>query len=1247
MNATSSSAAAESRSNCPRCGAMVDVGVAGGCCPACLLRAAALGTGVDSLPNTPWVPPSAEELAPSFEQLNVLELVGQGGMGAVYKARQKSLGRLVALKILAPQLADNPDFAERLSREGQALAEVNHPNIVTVHDFGRAGSFYYLLMEFVDGVSLRQAMNAGRLSPEEALAIVPPICEALQFAHDRGIVHRDIKPENLLLDKAGRVKIADFGIARMLRRGTDAVAQPEVTEASSDASNEIDLTQQSVVGTPRYMAPEQREQPASVDHRADIFSLGVVLYEMLTGEVPGPNLQPPSRKVQIDVRLDEIVLRALDAKPELRFHTATEFRQQVEGVVRTPTRLMAPTDAPKPAGVPRTTRCHVTTPTQLATFAGQFFLWRNVGQLVLDDRQLSVTRGAKAYGMPLGSIRALGIGRYPAMVNPMGLDFISVAYEVEGRLETLYFSPHCGVFATPQQFNSAVAGWFEAIRSAVETATGRALERSTVTDIGAPISRAKGLALLCLLVLSVVVFQFVIFRWATSAEGPIRMSGGMGMFPLLAALTPLLGILIPVTFAWLMRRRDRHYPAATAESGASPEAVSGDVQGLMLLMPAGFQSIWARRFYQWAHLGFLGSLCFLSFLPGLERAMGFSGFFGFFGLLGFAVIAEHRHRRSDPTSPRRLTDQKAQRHKIAIAASMVWFVTGLLLGTVSIKATEIRVRYDLEWLLLTVFLLGSSVMAGLWVSSRLKQTQSENSDASNESLFKFLRLVAVGGIIETFLLMGFLVGVGNGVLAGAVAMNGITWSITVPAVVLAACPLWSSVVLWQARSRMTAASGDAALDGTLIRRRRDGFRVVSVIAIALVVLSILLTHDTTTMKVTSRDAQVENGHFNFSYTVEKTPGQSMWLIVEKYQVQHREYQLGDPAPRIIERSQVKLEGRNRISIPLGELPTTEQGRRNMEASLPDQDGIVFEAGPNRGRTLLAYTTENFINVSASLMMLPEGQSPESLVSIYGGPHYKQFEAPAVRSVGLFEGAYDQGKVELFALGSHPAKDQPHWKPNGELITEPNVPEAGGSSWASGKVMKELVVRVHSDTKSSSVPVLRFAPNSGIWGQGTSFRQPDVRQPFGVLVSTIACSPEARETTFEVGVADGSWQSKLSFDRHENQQQHGASSSNSNGSWTGSVRTIRAVGDSIPLAFSYSRRDDYETRLVYERNDGSIEVLKGEGSETTNNLTHSLMTMPREEFETIRKFHVQSRRYQWIEFRNVSLELGHRSDVEVR
>ena len=149
------------------------------------------------------MPPTPAELAPYFPDLEILELVGRGGMGVVYKARQKRLDRLVALKILAPKIGQDPAFAERFAREARAMAMLSHPHVVAVHDFGETGGLYYFLMEFVDGVNLRRLLDTGKLAPEEALAIVPQICDALQYAHDHGVVHRDIKPENVLLGQGG------------------------------------------------------------------------------------------------------------------------------------------------------------------------------------------------------------------------------------------------------------------------------------------------------------------------------------------------------------------------------------------------------------------------------------------------------------------------------------------------------------------------------------------------------------------------------------------------------------------------------------------------------------------------------------------------------------------------------------------------------------------------------------------------------------------------------------------------------------------------------------------------------------------------------------------------------------------------------------------------------------------------------------------------------------------------------------
>ncbi|MDR3458620.1 MAG: protein kinase [Verrucomicrobiae bacterium] len=302
---------------CPQCGAPLPVGVLAGLCPACLFKQGAAADTAVPPETPPFQPPTVGELAGLFPQLEIIALIGKGGMGAVYQARQRGLDRIVALKILPPQTAGGPGFIERFNREARALARLNHPNIVAVYEFGQVNGLPFFVMEYVDGLNLRQLEQAGKLSAREALQIVPQICEALQFAHDEGIVHRDIKPENILLDKKGRVKIADFGIAKILS------SQPDVAITQTGGA----------VGTPHYMAPEQMEKPTTVDHRADIFSLGVVFYEMLTGELPLGKFGPPSsRKIEVDVRLDDVVLRALEKDPERRYQHASQVKTAVDTI---------------------------------------------------------------------------------------------------------------------------------------------------------------------------------------------------------------------------------------------------------------------------------------------------------------------------------------------------------------------------------------------------------------------------------------------------------------------------------------------------------------------------------------------------------------------------------------------------------------------------------------------------------------------------------------------------------------------------------------------------------------------------------------------------------------------------------------------------------------------------------------------------------------------------------------------------
>jgi tRNA A-37 threonylcarbamoyl transferase component Bud32 len=312
---------------CPSCGAELPGDAPEGLCPRCLLKEAIqspvspaprpIGEGTAPHQGSFSAPPLAD-LAGRFPQLEIIDILGQGGMGAVYKARQTKLDRPVALKILPPEAGTDSAFADRFTREARALAKLSHPNIVAVHDFGDAGGLFYLLMEYVDGVNLRQLMQAGRIEPGQALSIVGQICDALQFAHDEGIVHRDIKPENVLIDQKGRVKIADFGLAKLLH--------PTPVDFSLTGTRQI-------MGTPHYMAPEQMEKPQTVDHRADIYSLGVLFYEMLTGELPLGRFALPSQKATVDPRLDEIVLRALEKEPERRYQRVSELKQSVDSVL--------------------------------------------------------------------------------------------------------------------------------------------------------------------------------------------------------------------------------------------------------------------------------------------------------------------------------------------------------------------------------------------------------------------------------------------------------------------------------------------------------------------------------------------------------------------------------------------------------------------------------------------------------------------------------------------------------------------------------------------------------------------------------------------------------------------------------------------------------------------------------------------------------------------------------------------------
>jgi serine/threonine-protein kinase len=280
-----------------------------------------------------------ETLGPEF---TVGPLLGQGGFAAVFRVRDQSLNRDVAVKVLDVELAPSPTLAERFLREAQTIARLENPHIVPIYKVGRQQEVFYIIMRCIDGPSLRQLLGqAKKLSVGDAARITRQVADALAYAHSRDIVHRDIKPDNILLDQSGHVMVTDFGIAKAAQA------------AQGRTSGEAQLTSEGmIIGTPQYMSPEQAAGDA-VDGRSDIYSLGIVLYQMLAGSPPfdGPSSASilaqqltqdpaPIRQARPDVseELAIVMERMLAKEPKKRFQTATEVSRALVDALPTAAR---------------------------------------------------------------------------------------------------------------------------------------------------------------------------------------------------------------------------------------------------------------------------------------------------------------------------------------------------------------------------------------------------------------------------------------------------------------------------------------------------------------------------------------------------------------------------------------------------------------------------------------------------------------------------------------------------------------------------------------------------------------------------------------------------------------------------------------------------------------------------------------------------------------------------------------------
>jgi serine/threonine protein kinase len=334
-----SDSSAHSKS-CPKCGAVLPSDAPEGLCPKCLMAEAMQPTIVSdaSKPKHSAIL-SAEELAPFFPQYEILRVLGRGGMGAVYLARQTSLNRLVAIKILPADMGDSDQgFAERFKNEAQAMAKLSHPGIVAVFDFGQtANGLLYIVMEYIEGTDVQLMLaSQGRLHSAHAMAITAHVCDALQYAHSCGIIHRDIKPSNIMVGNNGVVKVADFGLAKMSHGQTTGLTQSGMA-----------------MGTLHFMAPEALTLGSAVDQRADIYAVGVMLYQMLTGKLPQGMFEMPSFQVPgLDPRYDRIVAKALRDDREVRYQAAADLRHDLDAILTQPVEKSAPDAATEVKALP-------------------------------------------------------------------------------------------------------------------------------------------------------------------------------------------------------------------------------------------------------------------------------------------------------------------------------------------------------------------------------------------------------------------------------------------------------------------------------------------------------------------------------------------------------------------------------------------------------------------------------------------------------------------------------------------------------------------------------------------------------------------------------------------------------------------------------------------------------------------------------------------------------------------------------
>jgi serine/threonine protein kinase len=1075
----------------------------------------------DTSAAQPPLPP--EQIAPHFPQLEILECLGRGGMGVVYKARQKTLNRLVALKLLAPERVRDAKFAERFTREAQALAALNHPNIVTIYDFGQAGGFYFLLMEFVDGVNLRQLLRTRKFTPEEALAIVPPLCDALQFAHDRGIVHRDIKPENLLLDKAGRVKVADFGIARMLGtvNGNGNTSEPTAPENAT----------QSAVGTPEYSAPEQKTDPQRVDSRADIYSLGVVFYEMLTGELPGKRIEPPSRKVRIDVRLDEVVLRALEQKPELRYQQVSEVKTMVETIATTP--RASGESAPGPDRLPKASPCHVRTPEHLRTFLGRLlYNFQAKGELRLDREQLSFDSGWSVVRIPLSSVRALATGYYGvSVIKITPLSYMAVTFTEHGVSRTLLFTPTpplntvrtwMGYHLNPRrkilENSKVVREWSVALREACLASTGHTLPLSPFEAKHPSRWDQAMVFFLCVAFLAILGKRPLLDMLSDLLPGPVTAAlAVVNGLPGIArvAVWIALSIIDSGLFLFVILCLVKLSIKLSAAVGPLPRKIS--IQFANSSFPPPADEPWlaivdsgnyARSWETGVACGSISKEEWVAQLEKVRRPLG-------------KVISR---KASSVKSSRRMRSMKNAAVGTRLEVKYDTSFDGLLAAVETVTSSK---QPDGRWRITGYHIRPAGYgekKPAWWLTSPLASPEVKEIVAHMTPAEK-----------RESMWLGAMFGI----------WNAATWF----------APLW--VMFFMAKP-----------------------------------------------------------FNNWKLAV------AVWAIgILFYPVWHRMMWKAVCSTEWVRAQGIKTESLRKFSF-------APKNLCKMAAAM----GVCILLCLG-----IAFVVPRIFGIPQLLKSLDARVEQE-----------KSLRAATVRELkhAPFVARLKQGEVELVAIGNQPWTNPVCWLPNGTLSSKP-FPTGNGSmgGWTIDMVEKKIAFRIHNESANGpiSFPVCRFNKESGIPGGSSSMQPPGPQSPDTVFYQTIACPTNARTMNMSLGVANGAWQTAITLAHHYN----ASSAASSAGEWSATYNAVVGNSGDVAINCNYLRSEDWETRMVGVDDNGKIRVIPENASRASALQTGGILLVSANEFAHIKEFQLQRRKYQWVEFRNVSLQPGYMTKVEIQ